>query len=64
MEKNFENISERQFYGIQRKFKKIKLKTLAKEMNCSQALISQYENGNCNMSDDKFNVYKNYILNH
>lgn len=54
----------REEYFLKRRKKNIKLKELAKYIGCSQALISLYETGKCDMSLDKLEKYRNYIENH
>lgn len=47
---------------IERMKKKITLKELSKNLDCSITLISMYENNDRNMSDDKVRAYQKYIL--
>lgn len=45
-------------YLLKRRRKCITHKDLSEVLNCSQSLISRYETGDCNMSDDKIERYK------
>lgn len=54
-------MNEKEIYLIKRRRKKISQIELAKELNCSQSLISRYEKDECTMSDDKIEKYKQYI---
>ncbi|APH05856.1 helix-turn-helix domain-containing protein [Bacillus weihaiensis] len=48
-------------YFLKRRQKKISMKELAKNIGCSQSLISRYETGDCGMSDSKIKRYREYI---
>ena len=50
-------------YLLLRRSKKLRLTKIAKEIGCSQSLLSRYETGDCGMSDDKIERYKKYIEN-
>jgi len=50
-------------YFLKRRQKKISHNELAVYVNCSQSLISRYETGNCGMSKDKIQRYREYIDN-
>ena len=54
-------INEVEKYFLQRRKKKITLTELARKIGCSISLLSHYESGNCNMSDEKLILYKKYI---
>lgn len=54
-------MNEKEIYLIKRRRKKISQWDLAKELNCSQSLISRYEKNECEMSKDKIERYKKYI---
>ncbi|MGD8191513.1 XRE family transcriptional regulator [Brevibacillus ginsengisoli] len=54
-------INQRELYTIKRRKKKIKLSEIASHLRCSVSLISEWERGNCNMSNDKARKYKEYI---
>lgn len=47
-----------------RRSKKIKLRQIADYLNCSVSLISRYENGKRQMSDEKVKKYKEFIINY
>lgn len=49
---------------IMRRQKRIKLKQLAAHLNCSIALISLYENDKSQMSYEKVQKYKSFIINY
>lgn len=51
----------REEYFLKRRKKNIRLKELASYISCSQALISLYETGKCDMSKEKLDKYKEYI---
>ncbi|MBT2680151.1 helix-turn-helix transcriptional regulator [Bacillus sp. ISL-35] len=48
-------------YFLKRRQKKITHNELAVYLNCSQSLISRYETGNCGMSKEKIQRYREYI---
>lgn len=54
-------MNEKDMYMVKRKKKKIRLVTIAKEINCSPSLLSKYENDLCEMAEDKIIKYKEYI---
>lgn len=54
-------MDEKDIYLIKRIRKGIKQSDIAKELRCSQSLISRWEKDVCNMSDDKIDSYKRYI---
>jgi transcriptional regulator with XRE-family HTH domain len=56
-------ITEKEYYIIKRKRKGITTIELAKVLNCSQSLVSRFENGKRNMSKEKVVAYKSYIEN-
>jgi transcriptional regulator with XRE-family HTH domain len=51
----------REEYLIKRRRKKISMQQIAKQIGCSQSLISRYETGDCGMSDSKLQRYREYI---
>jgi len=51
-------------YFVLRKKKRIRLKEIATEIDCSLALLSMYENDKCNISIQKEQRYKEYIENY
>lgn len=57
-------LKAREEYFLKRRKKNIKLKELANHICCSQALISLYETGKCDMSLEKLEKYRLYIENH
>jgi len=50
-------------YLLLRRSKKIRLTKISQEIDCSQSLLSRYETGDCGMSDDKIQKYREYIEN-
>ncbi|UOE57294.1 helix-turn-helix domain-containing protein [Cytobacillus oceanisediminis] len=48
-------------YFLKRRKKKITHKELAKYIGCSQSLISRYETGECGMTKEKKEKYREYI---
>lgn len=58
-----EELTERQYYSIQRKFKKIKLREIAEELNCSVPLLSMWENNKTEINDYYATKYKQIINN-
>lgn len=56
-------LTDRQYYSITRKIKKIKLKEIAQELNCSVPLLSMYELGRTGMNDNHISKYKQIIDN-
>lgn len=54
-------LNEKDLYLIKRRKKGVSQSELAKELNCSQSLISRYEKSECMMSDEKIRQYKKYI---
>ncbi|MEY8415644.1 helix-turn-helix transcriptional regulator [Tissierella praeacuta] len=48
-------------YKMERMKKKIPLRDIAKYIKCSITLLSKYENGERNMSNDKVEYYRYYI---
>jgi transcriptional regulator with XRE-family HTH domain len=51
----------REEYLIKRRRKKISMQQIAKQIGCSQSLISRYETGDVKMSDSKLQRYREYI---
>lgn len=47
-----------------RREKKIKLRDIAKHLDCSVSLLSRYENGKRGMSEEKIRKYKKFIINY
>ena len=45
-----------------RKRKKIRIVNIAKEIGCSHSLISKYENGTADMSNEKLMKYRSIIV--
>lgn len=56
-------ITDFEKYIVIRRRKKITLKEIAKAIKCTSALISAYEKQKTNMSDEKLQKYREYILN-
>lgn len=54
-------MSDKDMYLIKRRKSKIRLVSIAKYINCSPSLLSKYENGSCEMSEDKIVKYREYI---
>lgn len=54
---------EKQFYYNLRRNKKIRLRQIAKYVNCSISLLSRYEREDINMDEQKIEGYKGFILN-
>ncbi|MEK5521575.1 helix-turn-helix domain-containing protein [Heyndrickxia sp. FSL W8-0423] len=48
-------------YFLKRRHKKISMQKIASYIGCSQSLISRYETGDCEMSDKKIQMYREYI---
>jgi|GEM_PF-1482686 len=55
------NIKLRDEYLLKRRKKKITMQEIAEYIGCSQSLISRYETGNCGMSKEKIQKYREYI---
>ncbi|MGG3892505.1 helix-turn-helix domain-containing protein [Geobacillus stearothermophilus] len=55
------NIKLRDEYLLKRRKKGISQKELAQVLNCSQSLLSRYERGECGMSKEKIQKYREYI---
>uniref|UniRef100_C5D6X8 Transcriptional regulator, XRE family n=1 Tax=Geobacillus sp. (strain WCH70) TaxID=471223 RepID=C5D6X8_GEOSW len=55
------NIKLRDEYLIKRRKKRISQKELAQVLQCSQSLLSRYERGECGMSKEKIQKYREYI---
>lgn len=55
------NIKKRDEYLLKRRKKKITMQEIADYIGCSQSLISRYETGNCGMSKEKIQKYREYI---
>lgn len=54
-------MNDKDLYIIKRMKQKIRLVNIAKHIDCSPSLLSKYESGDCGMSEDKVNKYKEYI---
>ncbi|MBS3679945.1 helix-turn-helix transcriptional regulator [Ornithinibacillus massiliensis] len=54
-------MNEKEYYLILRRRKGIGQLELSQLLNCSQSLISKFENDDCKMSKDKIERYKDYI---
>ncbi|MGN8235384.1 helix-turn-helix domain-containing protein [Priestia flexa] len=57
-------MNEKEFYFLKRKQLKIRMIALANYMNCSQSLISRYENGQRSLSEIKLQKYREFIDNY
>ena len=55
------NIKLRDEYLLKRRKKGISQKELSQVLNCSQSLLSRYERGECGMSKEKIQKYREYI---
>ena len=55
-------LTEKEKYIILRKRKKIRIVNIAKEIGCCHSLISKYENGVADMSNDKIFKYRSIIV--
>lgn len=49
---------------LMRRTKKITLKQIATELNCSVSLLSLFENDKANMDANKIQKYKEFIINY
>jgi len=56
-------MNERKRYMLARVQKGITQTEIAKNIKCSQTLLSLYEKGNANMSQEKLKKYQDYIDN-
>lgn len=54
-------MTEKVYYFLLRRKKKITHTELAKYIGCSQSFISRYERGNSDMSKIKIEKYRSYI---
>lgn len=54
-------LSEREYWVTQRKRKKIRLWQIAEQIGCSVPLLSQFENGKCNIDYFSEQIYKQII---
>ncbi len=54
-------MNEKDEYFLKRRHKKISMQKIANYIGCSQSLISRYETGDCEMSDKKIQLYREYI---
>lgn len=61
MNDNRVNLTEREYYVLQRKRNHLKLKQVAKYVGCSASMICQHETGVNNLSDMKYKRYKEFI---
>ncbi|MGE7219643.1 helix-turn-helix domain-containing protein [Priestia koreensis] len=59
--KGVKNMTDREHYLLKRRKLKIRMNELAAYVGCSQSLISKFETGKCEMSDDKIRRYRDYI---
>ena len=57
-------LTDKEKYIVWRKRKKITIVNIAKEIGCSHSLISKYENGTADMSNEKLMKYRKIILNY
>ncbi|KQL54060.1 XRE family transcriptional regulator [Heyndrickxia shackletonii] len=57
-------MNDRDIYFLKRRHKKISMQKIAKYIGCSQSLISRYEIGDCLMSEEKIQLYKEFIDNY
>lgn len=55
------NFSMREIYRMKRKKKRITLKEISDHIRCHLSLISKYEIGNCEISREKIQAYRQYI---
>ena len=55
-------LNERDTLSIIRRKKGIKVKEIAHHVGCSSAMISYFESGKRNFKEEKFKLYKQYIL--
>lgn len=58
-----QELTDRQYYAINRKMKKIKLKEIADVLKCSIPLLSMYESNRTNMNDHNVTRYRQIIDN-
>lgn len=54
-------MNDKDLYIIKRRNKKIRLVQIASAISCSPSLLSKYENGCNDMSQNKICKYKEYI---
>ncbi len=54
-------MNEKDEYFLKRRKLKISMQKIANYIGCSQSLISRYETGNCQMSESKIGLYREYI---
>jgi len=55
-------LTDKEKYIVWRKRKKITIVNIAKEIGCSHSLISKYETGVADMSNDKIVKYRSIIV--
>ncbi|WP_409174837.1 helix-turn-helix domain-containing protein [Brevibacillus fortis] len=54
-------MNEREAYTLKRRQKKIRLHHIARNIGCSTSLLSRFETGDCEMSQEKKRKYKEFI---
>lgn len=54
-------MSDKDFYIIKRRKRKIRLRQIAEYIGCSPSLLSKYENDLVEMAGDKVRKYKDFI---
>lgn len=54
-------MTEKEYYFLLRRKKKISQKEISQEIGVTQSLISRYETGDCEMSEQKIERYRSYI---
>ena len=55
---------EREYFSGIRRMRKITLRRLAEHLKCAPSLLSMFENNQCDMSDEKIELYKEFISNY